>query len=72
MIPYWQTMPIRMPLGLRKAMRKSLKVSDAPMPSMMSIIMTPSSRVSSSLSMVDVLRRGAQAAGLSWAWVCRW
>jgi hypothetical protein len=52
MIAYWHSRPTRMPCGLRKAMRKSLNVSEAPMPSMMTIIMMPSSLVSNSVSTV--------------------
>jgi hypothetical protein len=48
MMPYWHSRPTSTPLGLRKAMRKSRQVSDAPMPSMMTIIMMPSSLVSNS------------------------
>ena len=52
MMPYWQTTPTRMPLGFLKAIRKSRGVSEAPMPSMITIIMMPSSLVSSSVNMV--------------------
>lgn len=55
MMPYWQTRPTITPLGLRKAIKKSRQVSDAPIPSMMTIIITPSSLVSNSVTIDRLL-----------------
>ena len=57
MMPYWHNMPMRTPRGLRNAIRKSRQVRDAPMPSMMTIIMMPSRRVSNSEIMGQLLSK---------------
>ena len=53
MIKYWLSKPTSTPLGFLKAIRKSRHVSEAPMPSMMIIIIAPKSLVSNSVTMFN-------------------
>ena len=64
MIPYWHSSPTSTPLGLRNAIRKSRKVSEAPMPSMISAIIKPSRRVSVSVSMAGPRGVRCQVGGV--------